>query len=470
MGKAVRAHRQRVTEAGEARLSRQIAAEYFRSIEDQLAKKLAPFLAGAEFTTKDRTVIWLKVLEPDDFNIDRAVDWDKAEKDLGRIVGRNAVAIDEDVQAAIIGLFPEGVQFELHRTGLLGASTPTLQEALRRWITPGEDYPVRQAFEQMQRGKQVTGQVASDAVLLAEALHRAERITQTIYRGEQLAEVPKVGEVVRRPISAWGNHATAEGYAFDPAGAAVHGVPISGEPVVFKMFGAKAVQTPELDEWLSGGVLEVVRRRKVGDIWEVEVHQARTYDPPPMPGGAPGGITSDFQFGGGLDKNTLAQIGDRVKRINSETQERLRKTVSTGLAEGLSPQQLAKNLIGQVGSWRGKDGTIAHSRAMVIARTETGIVYNRSSVLRSAQTGLVDSMICLDNPDCGWIGHDDGRKPNGTAVSFDDAIEHPLSHPNCVRAYAPNVEGLGVPEPRRSQTTEAQAEQPTRSLLDEADD
>lgn len=300
LGESVRRHRARVTAGGEARLSRQVASEYFLSIEQQIARKLRPYLGGAEFANpeeKNRAIVWLKELEPDDFNVDKLVDWEQAEKDLGRVVTRNAVAIDRAVFNGLAQLL---------------TSAPA-----------GADF---------------------DADL--------------------------------------------------------------------EVFNARF----DLREELLQGAQE-------------------------------GAVVGDFQLGGGLDRAQMAAIGERVRGINDVGRGFLRDTIRKGLDVGDSPQQIAKALISQVGNWRGKDGTIAHSRAMVIARTETGIIYNTSSVIRTAQTGLVDDMICLDNPDCGWIGHDSGDKANGTIRTFEDALAHPLSHPNCVRAFAPNVEGLEAKPP-----------------------
>jgi hypothetical protein len=305
LGQSVRAARKRTVSAVEPRFARQIAADYFGSIEAQIRKALPPLeeeFGGATLVLVKQQEEELEWTEEDAFDIEKMVDWEKAEKDLGRIVSRQAVAIDDQVRSNLVDL-------------ILGANPD-----------------------------------------------RAGLPTETFT-----------------------------------------GLPRSGDT------GAAVV---------------------------------------------------DFRLGGGLDKATIQDIGERVTRINAETRDRLKRTVYKGLNDGLSPQQLAKALIGQVGTWRGKDGTIAHSRAMVIARTETGIVYNRSSVLRSAQTGLVDDMICLDNPDCGWIGHDSGDKRNGKAVSFEEALDHPLSHPNCVRAYAPNVEGLGVAPAARPPAAELPPAEP----------
>jgi hypothetical protein len=133
----------------------------------------------------------------------------------------------------------------------------------------------------------------------------------------------------------------------------------------------------------------------------------------------------------------VAQIGARVKGIDRDTRDRLRSIVRTGLNNGESPQTIAKHLIGSVGAWRGKDGTILHSRAMVIARTETAIAYNRGANAAYKKSGIIRKVRVLDAPTCGWIGHNSPDTANGKLVTFEEAGKAPVSHPNCVRAFAP---------------------------------
>ncbi len=92
-----------------------------------------------------------------------------------------------------------------------------------------------------------------------------------------------------------------------------------------------------------------------------------------------------------------------------------------------------------VAGWAGQDGSGVAARAEVIARTETGHAYNWAATAAYRDSGIVADVICLDSPDCGWDGHDDPEEADGTVRSFDESEEFPLSHPNCVRAFAPNV-------------------------------
>jgi hypothetical protein len=50
-------------------------------------------------------------------------------------------------------------------------------------------------------------------------------------------------------------------------------------------------------------------------------------------------------------------------------------------------------------------------------------------------------VLIFDGDDCGWTEHDDSDVADGTVPTLDEAEECPLSHPNCVRAWAPVVGG-----------------------------
>lgn len=126
-----------------------------------------------------------------------------------------------------------------------------------------------------------------------------------------------------------------------------------------------------------------------------------------------------------------AQTAARIKAIEAETTRRVAGYVSQATQEGMSVQQLA-NLIEA-----DKSGAFGKARATVIARTEINTAYNLSSVEGYRASGRVDEVRVFDGDDCGWTSHDDPDKADGTIRTLDDAEEYPLSHPNCVRSFAP---------------------------------
>jgi hypothetical protein len=77
--------------------------------------------------------------------------------------------------------------------------------------------------------------------------------------------------------------------------------------------------------------------------------------------------------------------------------------------------------------------------AQVVARTKTAVAYNMGSLNRwqELDIGWVE---VFDGSACGWEGHDDGDKANATIRSAAQAAAHPISHPNCRRAFGARPE------------------------------
>lgn len=67
-------------------------------------------------------------------------------------------------------------------------------------------------------------------------------------------------------------------------------------------------------------------------------------------------------------------------------------------------------------------------------RTTTATAYNEGTLNAAEAQGVV-WFECFDGPNCGWSTHQDADRANGKIVKRDDALEHPISHPNCRRAF-----------------------------------
>ena len=82
------------------------------------------------------------------------------------------------------------------------------------------------------------------------------------------------------------------------------------------------------------------------------------------------------------------------------------------------------------------DGTRVQVRsyARMAARTKSGVAYNSGTLNQLHQNGVAYVEV-FDGPDCGWAFHQDGDKANGSFRRLAAAAEHPLSHPNCRRAF-----------------------------------
>jgi len=137
--------------------------------------------------------------------------------------------------------------------------------------------------------------------------------------------------------------------------------------------------------------------------------------------------------------DALIVVGAVSIGIEAETRRRVAGYVDQAAQEGLSPAGLAK-LIEQDAS-----GAFGKARALVIARTETGTAYNLASLEGYRASERVEHVQIFDADECGWTEHDDPDLADGTVRTLDEAEECPLSHPNCVRAWAPVVETGGKP-------------------------
>lgn len=79
--------------------------------------------------------------------------------------------------------------------------------------------------------------------------------------------------------------------------------------------------------------------------------------------------------------------------------------------------------------------TVADWAEMAV-RTESAMAYNSGTFDTAAELDI-GWFECLDSPDCGLDGHDDPEKPDGNVYSADDADSYSISHPSCVRDWAP---------------------------------
>jgi HK97 family phage portal protein len=80
-------------------------------------------------------------------------------------------------------------------------------------------------------------------------------------------------------------------------------------------------------------------------------------------------------------------------------------------------------------------------RAQVIARTETRVAQNLSSLLAYQKSELVAGVLVFDGDGCGWRSHTDPDLADGSRRTLDEAYAQPLAHPQCVRAFAPLLHG-----------------------------
>lgn len=122
------------------------------------------------------------------------------------------------------------------------------------------------------------------------------------------------------------------------------------------------------------------------------------------------------------------QLGDRITRIGERTRRDVIKEITAGTQEGQGTAQIAERI-------RGLFTETYKNRAEAVARTETQVAYNRSSVLAYAESGAVKESELLDNPDHDEeYGAADGltcAERDGLVVDLADVDIHILGeHPN----------------------------------------
>lgn len=132
-----------------------------------------------------------------------------------------------------------------------------------------------------------------------------------------------------------------------------------------------------------------------------------------------------------LENEFVQQVIDRlakdIKDVAETTKDEVRALVAKQAAEGWSVEQLQKAI-------RERGEIASRTRALTIARTETGTAYNLGSVAAYRTYGVTHVDV-LDG---------DGDEPcasaNGARWTLEEAEENPLAHPNCTRSFSPVVE------------------------------
>lgn len=165
----------------------------------------------------------------------------------------------------------------------------------------------------------------------------------------------------------------------------------------------------------------------------------------------------------GEDVNTLTSAlvqagvnllhGERLQQLipglNKQTTQAITDAVQKGIESGLGPYEARKAIKEAVqgsGMYPGLSEdesarAAVNYRATVIARTETAWARNTAQTAYLGASRDVEMLYVVDGPDCGWTFHDDPDKANGKHVTFAEAQQYPISHPNCRRSFGPVYRG-----------------------------
>ena len=139
------------------------------------------------------------------------------------------------------------------------------------------------------------------------------------------------------------------------------------------------------------------------------------------------GVDALFDLDNPFVQATLNALAKNIKGVADTTKDDIRLLVGRGADEGWSVERLQKEI-------RDKGDVASRSRALTIARTETGTAYNQGSITAYHVGGIthVDVLDGDDDEPC--------ASANGSRWTLEEAEDNPLGHPNCTRAFSPVVE------------------------------
>lgn len=104
------------------------------------------------------------------------------------------------------------------------------------------------------------------------------------------------------------------------------------------------------------------------------------------------GTDSVWQISNPRIAKLMQQLGLRITAINDATRETVQQIVTDGLLDGQTYREIAEAIAKHV------EQTYA-GRAMTIARTESIQAYSKASVLSYAESGVVENVEFIDNPE-----------------------------------------------------------------------
>jgi portal protein len=118
-------------------------------------------------------------------------------------------------------------------------------------------------------------------------------------------------------------------------------------------------------------------------------------------------------------------VGKRIKGINDTTRDAVADVIAQGFDDGLSPAEIGDLIVGAT--------AFDASRAELIARTETALVYNESAIRSYGEFGVTEVQ-AIDGDEF----DETCRERNGQVFSIEDAMNEE-DHPNGTLDWAPVV-------------------------------
>jgi len=194
----------------------------------------------------------------------------------------------------------------------------------------------------------------------------------------------------------------------------IHALLVSEQEVALRRFGAGAKEVTRL-----GGEDELVWRQ-LFEKWYGRVLRGV-------------GVLVEDDLGAAIDLSQeqlrvyLADAGANVQGITETTRAAVRSALLEGQAANEGVEGIARRIR--------ESAAFGQPRARVIARTELAFAANLSTVDSYRASGLVSHVDVLDGDQ-----DEPCASANGSRWTLEQAREHPIAHPQCVRAFSPVVE------------------------------
>lgn len=154
---------------------------------------------------------------------------------------------------------------------------------------------------------------------------------------------------------------------------------------------------------------------------------------------------------------------DFARAVRAAAREEVPKTAAGGRTVLQAARRFEDRLVGQYDithvTYSNGTRVPVDVYTQMAARTKSAVAYNSGSLNEySAMGGQYVEV--MDGFDCGWAFHADTDKANGTIRHIKDAAAHPISHPQCKRAFAPrpDITSMDAAAAAKPSTTAEQRE------------
>ena len=176
--------------------------------------------------------------------------------------------------------------------------------------------------------------------------------------------------------------------------------------------------------------------------------------------------------------DTYTSLLDATQFVRDSMKDLIRTLAKEHVADklivGETAEQAARDLAAQL---RGRDiAAVVYKNgarhgladyADMVVRTKTAEAYSTATLVQLEQADITFVEV-FDGTGCGWNGHDDPDKANGTVRPIAEARQFTISHPRCRRAFGgrPDVKSLREARSARATVSAAQQADQTAAELD----